>query len=270
MKDKALKIKKYLKVFIHFKRINFVERVAFRLGFFLMAFGVFLMLFFNLFFIKIIFGWVENINGWNYYEALLVVGTVLLLDGFMWVSCAFVHVLGQHIKMGTLDSLIIKPMDCQFLVSVYRGDLEDAVRIATGLGVMIFALSNLGNFGWGFLLNIFWYLILVFNAFVIIYSISIILTSIKFWTIESGGFHVADTVVRVSQYPTDIFSGKIIHFIFSFIFPLAFIATVPAKILAHGFQWQLVGESFLIAIIFFWLARKVWKLGLSKYSSASS
>ncbi|MFZ2192791.1 MAG: ABC-2 family transporter protein [Candidatus Moraniibacteriota bacterium] len=270
MKDKALKIKKYFKIFILFKKINFVERVAYRFGFSLMTFAVFLQLFFNLFFIKIIFGWVQSIHGWNYYEALLVVGTVLLLDGMMWVSCAFIHILGQHIKMGTLDSLIIKPMDCQFLVSVYRGDLEDAVRIVTGLGVIIFALSHLGNFGWGFILNIFWYLILVFNAFIIIYSISVMLTSIKFWTIESGGFHVADTVVRVSQYPTDIFNGKIMHFIFSFIFPLAFIATVPAKILARGFQWQLVSESFLVAIIFFWLARKVWKFGLSKYSSASS
>lgn len=270
MKDKVRKIKKYIKVFIHFKKINFVERTAFRLGFFLMAFAVFLQLFFNLFFIKIIFGWVQNIHGWNYYEALLVVGTVLLIDGLMWTSFAYMHILGQHIKRGTLDSLIIKPMDCQFLVSVYRGDLEDAVRIVTGLGVIIFALTNLGSFSWQFLPNIFWYLILVASALLIIYSISIMLTSIKFWTIESAGIQVADTVVRVSQYPTDIFSGKIAHFIVSFIFPLAFIATIPAKVLIHGFAWQLVGESFLVALVFFWISRNIWKFGLSKYSSASS
>ncbi|KKP80390.1 MAG: hypothetical protein A2271_04915 [Candidatus Moranbacteria bacterium RIFOXYA12_FULL_35_19] len=270
MKDLARKLKKYITIFILFKKINFSERIAYRFGFFLMSSAVFVQLFFNLFFIEIIFSWTKNIYGWSHYEVLLIVGTTLLLDGLMWTSCAFVHILGQHIKMGTLDFLLTKPVDTQFLVSIFRGDLEDIIRVATGLGVVIFSLTHLGNLGWEFILNIFWYLLLIANGFIIIYSIAIMLSAIKFWTIDSGGFHVADTIIRAAQYPTDIFSGKMMHFIFSFIFPLAFIATVPAKVLSRGFDGKLVAESFLVAGIFFLISRKIWKFGLSKYSSASS
>jgi len=51
--------------------------------------------------------------------------------------------------------------------------------------------------------------------------------------------------------------------------PLAFLATVPAKILVYGFDWILVVGSFLVAGIFLWISRRFWLWGISKYTSAS-
>ena len=266
----ALKIGKYFRIFFYYKKMNFVERTAYRFGFFLIVFSVFIQIFFNLFFIEIIFSWVNSISGWNHYEALLVVGTIIFLDGLMWITCAFVHILGEQIKLGTLDFTITRPMDAQYLVSIRRGDLEDVVRIATGMGVIIFSLAHLNYFSWGMISNFFWYIVLTMNGFMIIYSIAVMLSSVRFWTIGTSMFSLADSIMRTAQYPSDIFSGKFSHFIFSFVFPLAFMATVPAKILSSGFQWKLVLESFIVAAVFFWISRKIWKIGLSKYSSASS
>lgn len=262
---------KYVRVFIRYKKINFSGRLAYRFNFLLMAFGVFCQIFFNLAFIRIIFGWVRNIKGWDYYEVLLVVGTVMLLDGLMWASFAFMSALKMHIRQGTLDGLIVKPMDTQYLASIYRGDLEDTARIIAAVGVIIFCINNL-SIGWMSLpLNLLWYLVLVICGWIIIYSISVMFSSISFWTIETtSSSSLADTIIRSSQYPVDIFSGKWIRYLFTFILPLGFLGTVPAKIFSRGFDPLLVIGSVLTAFVFFSISRFIWNKGLAKYSSASS
>jgi ABC-2 type transport system permease protein len=112
---------------------------------------------------------------------------------------------------------------------------------------------------------------LVINAYLIFYSLSVILNVISFWTIESPTtFVVFEVIARASQYPSDIFSGSIAKFVFSTLVPVAMIATVPAKILSRGFQWRLVLGSFLVTSLFLYISRLAWKKGLGAYSSASS
>ncbi|NTU66731.1 MAG: hypothetical protein HGB08_02280 [Candidatus Moranbacteria bacterium] len=271
MKDLAREMWKCIKVFIHYKKINFSTRLAYRFNFLLIALAVIFQIFFNLVFIQIIFGWVKNIKGWNYYEVLLVVGTVMLLDGLMWSSFAFMSVLKMHIKQGTLDGLIVKPMDTQYLVSIYRGDLEDTARIIIALGIIVFCIKNI-SIGWMSLsLNLCWYLITVICGWVIIYSISVMLNAISFWTIETASsFNLADTIVRSSQYPIDIFGNKFIRYSLTFILPLGFLGTFQARIFSRGFDPLLVAGSIVMAVIFFSISRLIWNKGLAKYSSASS
>ena len=268
MKALAREIKRYIAVFVYFKKVDFLGRLAYRFNFFLMLFGVFFKVFFNLVFIRVIFSWVKSIQGWNYYEVLLIAGTVMLIDGLMWTSVAYLHIIKNLIREGQLDGLLTKPIDSQFLASVYRGDLEDIVRVITGLGVIIFAFSHFNLSGGSLILNLFWYLFLVINSLVVMYSIALMLYSISFWTIEVSSSFVV--IMQSAQDPTDIFGNKILRYFFTFGLPIAFIGTVPAKIFSRGFDgWWIIG-SFIIAIFFFSISRFVWKQGLNKYSSASS
>jgi len=270
MKDLVLKLIKYIRVFIHFKKINFLERLAFRSGFILLTSGVILNIFLNLIFIKVIYLWVTNIKGWNYYEALIIVGTSIIIEGAIWMTCAYLHALKLMLRMGDLDSYLVRPMDSQFLVSSYRGDLEDLVRIILGISIIFYGISHLAISGLNLLTNGILFIVLVINSYVILYSIAVIVNSISFWTIESPTTFVAfEAISRTAQYPADIFSGAV-KLIFSSIIPIAFISTVPAKALAKGFDYQLVLGSFLVSFVFFCLARYVWKRGLQIYSSASS
>jgi ABC-type uncharacterized transport system permease subunit len=96
--------------------------------------------------------------------------------------------------------------------------------------------------------------------------------SIKFFTIEAGGSHrVLDNIANVSLYPTDIFSKYLLGFFNSFL-PIAFLATVPAKIITQGFQFNLalIVKAVIINLIFLIISRLIFKWGLSNYSSASS
>jgi len=262
---------KYFKVFLHLQKIGIMTRTAYKLNFFILSFAVFLQVFFSLFFIKIIFGFLDNIAGWGYFEALIVVATYMLVDGIMWNVFAHFSAITRHVRQGTLDGILVKPIDSQFLVSIWRGDLEDAVRVIASLGVLAYAVKNLGIGGFELIMNSALYLFLVVNAIVIVYSINVIVKSVVFWLVEGMAFyHLTDSLFRMSQYPSDIFFHKIVKGVTLTVIPLAFMATVPAKILARGFDFWLILGSFVVAGVFFITSRKFWLFALKHYSSASS
>ncbi len=263
--------KRYFKIWKINLYAALMTRLAYRFNFIFLCFAVFLQMFSTLVFIKIIFSFINNLSGWSFDEALLVVSSYMIIEGLMWATCAYLSGLSINIKMGTMDYILVKPIDSLFLVSTWRGDPEDWVRVITAIGIFIYAVSNLNLPLILLLPNLFYYIILIFNAFVIIYSFNLIIKTFAFWVVEAQGLWiVSDTITKLSQYPTDIFFHKAIRVVFSTIIPLAFIATVPAKILIYGFNSILFFSSCFLAIIFFVVARQFWLFGLKHYSSASS
>jgi ABC-2 type transport system permease protein len=270
MKALALRIKKYWQIFWHLRRMRVMQRMAYNVNFFIMAVGVLLQMVFSVVFVRVIFGFVGNLAGWSYYEALAVVASYMILEGLMWVLCAYLGAIGRLVKEGAMDSLLIKPIDAQFLVSVWQGDPEDAVRLVSGAAVLLYAWQNLDMALGQSLLNLIFYAGLMVGAFLILYSIVLVTRSLAFWLVEVRSLHsISDAVTKMSQYPTNIFYHAVVRLIFSTLIPLAFLATVPAKIFIHGFDWQLVGASFLVAAIFFYASRQFWLFAVKHYSSAS-
>jgi ABC-2 type transport system permease protein len=271
MKHLADKIKKYAKIWKICLYGGLMRRLAFRFNFVLMVMGVFLQMVLVLIFIKVIFGFINNLAGWSFNQALMVVASYMLVEGLMWATCAYLGGISENIKQGTLDSLLVKPVGTQFLASVQRADPEDWARVVTAIIIFIYGFKNLGLSGFDLFINIIFYIVLIFSAYVIIYSITLIVKSISFWVIESGSlWFIIENINQMSKYPTDIFFHKIARIIFSTVIPLAFIATVPAKILIHGPRIDLIAYSFCLAFVFFIVSRKFWLFGLRHYSSASS
>jgi len=271
MKRIAVEIKRYIKIWRISLYCSLMQRMAYRFNFFLMCVGVFLDMILTLVFINVIFGFIDNLSGWTYEQALIVVASYMIIEGLMWATCAYLAGISSNIKTGEMDCIIVKPVDTQFLVSVYKGDPEDWSRVITALLVLIYAVKNLDIAGIVLAKNIFFYIILLFNSFIIIYSITLVVKSISFWTIEAGAlWRFGQNITEMSKYPTDIFFHKAVRIIFSTIIPIAFIATVPAKILIFGFDFYLIFFSFILAISFFAISRKFWLFALKNYSSASS
>jgi ABC-2 type transport system permease protein len=256
-----MELKKYFKIFLHLKKIGIMNRMAYRVNFFIAIFAVGIQIMFSIVFIKVVFGSVNNMAGWSYYEALVVVATYLMIEGLMWSLFGQFNAIVSHIRQGKLDGLIIKPVDTQFLVSIWRGDPEDLTRVISGIGLITYALSNLNLTLGQIALNLFIYLFLFFNALVITYSLTVLVKTVSFWTVEgSAFFHITDSLSRMSQYPTDIFYHSIVRVLVSSIIPLAFMATVPAKVLARGFDLWLILGSFAVAGVFFVGSRKIFSI----------
>jgi len=263
--------KKYIKVFLLTLRGNTMQRMAHRFNFVFLCFGASVQMLISIVFIKVIFSFLNNLAGWSFNEALVVVASYMTIEGLIWATCAYLGGLRVNIREGTLDGMIARPMSTLFLTSIDRADPEDWVRVITGIFTLIYALDGLNIAAAELAANSVIYIILIINACIILFSISLFLNSISFWIIDGRGVSgIATAITQVSQYPADIFFHKIARAIFSTIIPIAFIATVPAKILLNGFDFKLVGYSFIITFIFAVSAGKFWQFALKHYSSASS
>lgn len=271
MKGLGHNIKKYWRVFWRLRKIGAMNRLAYRASFVWALFGVGLMMSFNIIFLRIIFKYLGDLAGWGYYQALIVVGSFMIIDGLMWVLTAFVSPLSNHVMEGTLDGLLVKPIDPQFLISSWRGDLEDVFRLISGFALIFYSLGHLGFTFNQFVINFGFYLFLMLCAFLISYSICIMFRAIIFWVIEAKSlFQINQTLLNISEYPSDIFYHKIVRIGVLTVIPIAFLATVPAKVLAYGLNWKLIMGAFLVTIVFLFISRQFFVFALKYYSSASN
>src|SRR5271166_3646117 len=82
-----------------------------------------------------------SIAGWRFGEALIVMGWFTFLQGVLEgaINPSLLTVV-EHIRKGTLDFVLIKPADAQFLVSTAKFLPWRSVNL----------LSSLAVFAWGF------------------------------------------------------------------------------------------------------------------------
>jgi len=260
-------VKTYFKIWLLQVKNSLMQRMSYRFNFVVLCFSVLVQTSLILIFVKAIFSFIDNISGWSYEHALLIAASFMIIEGLIWATSAYLSGVGDSIRRGALDQLITKPVDTQFLVSIWRADPEDWIRVVTGI-IIISTVFDKINFS---ILNLLFYVLLLFNSYIIVYSFILFLKTFSFWIINNYSLNMlADHILRLSQYPTDIFFHKIIRIFFSTVIPLAFIATMPAKILIHGPKLDLIFYSCLLAFVFFVGSRKFFLYGLKHYSSASS
>lgn len=260
---------KYLKIYSQFFRINLLKSLAYRGNFLL---GLILVIFESmttLLTIKIVFNHLHSIENWSYSDILVLSGTFMITNALAWLLFkAGINNLDRLINQGQLDGYLVKPIDTQFLVTVSDIDIEDAARSIVG-----FVLIAIGMKGIGIgevLLRLPVYMILLLLGQIIIYSISLSIKTISFKSIQGWSTNaIAWRFHDLARYPTDIYRG-IMRIIYTFVFPLAFIATVPAKALLGRVSPVLFGGAVMAAAFTFVISRLIWKWALKTYSSASS
>jgi ABC-2 type transport system permease protein len=260
---------RYLKLYLSFLRTNILKTVEYRANF---LFGLLMVMFESATVyigLVVLFDHIGEIAGWTYHDMLVLVGIFMITHALAWLFYkASINHLDRFITNGDLDWLLIKPVDTQFLVSVHRIDLEDAGRSLVGIAVIIAGLqgTSFSQLAIGIPLCI----ILLLAGQVILYSITLAIKTISFKSIQGWGVNsIYWRFHDLARYPTDIYRG-IIRVVYTFVFPLIFIATVPAKALTGRLTLTLFVGALVAAALSFFLARRIWLFALSHYSSASS
>lgn len=262
-------MKQYLKLYKSFVRVNLMKSLAYRKNFLLGMFLVSVESITVLISVTIVFNHIGSIAGWSLDDMLVLTGVFMMTHSLAWIFFkGGVNQLDSIINKGDLDWLLVKPVDPQFLITVHRIDLEDAARSLVGIAVMAYGLQHAPVFQTLIMLPVF--LLMLLCGQVVLYAITLTVKSISFksiqgWATNSIFWRFHD----LARYPTDIYSGTI-RIIYTYIFPLIFIATVPAKTLTGKFNLWLLAGAFAAAGISFAVARLVWKAALKTYSSASS
>jgi ABC-2 type transport system permease protein len=169
------------------------------------------------------------------------------------------------------------------LVPEINGWDKYQVFFVYGLNLDGFDDDSFGEFATGIVILIYswvklkispWYLPVALIAAVsgcFIYAgISILLSSFSFFTV--GNADVANFTMQIkdiAKYPMTIYP-KVLQFVFTFIFPVAFVAFLPMRMIMGDIRVFLIMLVPLVSGAFYWFSKKIWMLSLRHYGSSGS
>ncbi|MGA1134223.1 MAG: ABC transporter permease [Prochlorotrichaceae cyanobacterium] len=205
--------------------------------------------------------------GWQWEEALLVLGFFTILDGVSTaVFAPNLSRIVKHIEKGTLDFVLLKPISAQFWLSVYTFSPWGLPNIALGWGLVIYGILKLNIPLDRFALAC----IPVCFSFIILYSLWFILGTTSIWFTKIYNItEVLRGLLEAGRFPLIAYPAAY-RFFFTFIVPVAFLTTIPAQTLLGEPVTPWILGSGTLAIVLLWGSNQFWRFALRFYTSASS
>ena len=104
----------------------------------------------------------------------------------------------------------------------------------------------------------------------IVFSIWLALTTLVFWFVRVENITmIFQLFFDTGRYPVEIYPFWL-RSLLTFVFPVAFITTVPAQTITGREPLVAIWLAPLIGVVTLLAAARFWRFGLSRYTSASS
>jgi ABC-2 type transport system permease protein len=211
----------------------------------------------------------SQVAGWSYPEALVVVGWFTFLKAILegGVTPSLTAVV-EGVRTGALDFVLLKPADAQFLVSTAKFEPWRVIDLAGAGAILAYAFRLLGR--WPAPADVAIAATLLLVAVVLLYSIWILVVSASFWVVRVDNLsYLLGSVFDAARWPVSVFP-RALRFVFTFVFPLALMTTMPAEALLGRLSATAALVSAAGGLAFAALARIVWLRAIRAYTSASS
>lgn len=259
---------RYWQIYKTFWVTSLRRELEFRANFFAKILQNMMWIFFFLAILWVVYRNTDSIAGWSRGEAYVLAATVFLMNAVMSAFFFSLMEIPTHVRMGTLDFVVTKPVDSQFWVSSRKFNFDQVGTLLAGLVMVVVGVLQAGVAPG--VLQWLSYLFLVLCALVIFYSFNLALMTTGIWLVRVDNLWVlGESVMQVARFPLDIYGAGLQRFL-TFVVPLGFFATIPARQLVKGFDPVMVLAGIVWAAAAFWLSRKFWAFAMTKYSSASS
>jgi ABC-2 type transport system permease protein len=267
-------MRRYLEIYAIMFRNSLIREMNFKANFLLWILVEALWFMGQIVFIEVIFQYVDQIGDWTKWEVILLIGTHQLISQ---VFQAFFYLnivnIPELVRTGRMDFMMLLPMDTQFAISTRQFGLDSVINAGVSVAVIGLALTKLGIRPT--VAQTVLYAAAVGVGITIHYSIMFLLTTFSFWIVRAQGLvYGYYNLFNIARYPDSIFrQAPVIKFVFSWIIPVILVANVPARVLVHagsGSIGWLLAEMVAAALIILTVTRCVWKVALSRYTSASS
>jgi ABC-2 type transport system permease protein len=260
---------KYVRVFREFVRAAIVEEMEYRSNFFANVLNTLSSVFFSLLTLQVFFMQTNEIGGWSFDQVLVLLGIYNALDGVVeMILRPNIGRIVQHIRKGTLDLILTKPVDTQFYISFRHIVFWPITDVLLGFGMIGYATVQLGISIT--VLNLLWFLLMFGAALVTLYAIWMLLMTMSFWFVKVENLtFLFSSLFETARFPVQVYTGWL-RKLLTFLFPVAVLTTFPAAAFVGKLSgWEAL-VSIVMAVVLFTGARLFWKKALRHYSSASS
>jgi ABC-2 type transport system permease protein len=261
-----------VRLFVRLSLARIRGQLQYRASFALQTAGMFLISFLDFAAILVIFANVPQLGGWSVSEVALLYAISTLSFNLADLVIGHLDALGQLVRDGTFDLLLVRPRGTLFQVITQDFQLRRLGKVAQSAVVLAYALATL---------HVEWspervaVLIAAIPAGVLIFgSIWISAICIVFWATD--GSEAANSVTYggtfFAQYPINIYERWLRRFL-AYVVPTAFVAYFPALFILGkpdplGLPAILEVSSPVVALLAAAVASVVWRSAVRHYQSA--
>ena len=219
--------------------------------------------------LNIIFSNTTTLGGWGLGELIALLGVFRLVNTMMialiWPNT---EKFNQSIRDGSMDYTILQPVNSMFLVTFSRITVWRIWDLFLAITLIVVGINMTGDSTTP--LQILTFSLLAISGMLVIYSLWIVLISLTFWfTKFDNNVTILQALMDSGRYPATVYPAWL-RIIVTFVIPIAVATTIPLQALRGDLSLNQVVLYFFIGIISFWVASRVWKVGLKQYSGASS
>jgi ABC-2 type transport system permease protein len=257
----------YLQVLRLFWTTAVTAELEYRFNFIIAMVSSFANLIGSLFNLFLFYGTGYTFHGWTWDEAMIVVGIFTFFQG---ISATFLvpnlNRIVEQVEKGTLDFVLLKPISSQFWLSCRILSPWGFSDLVFGVIIIFYFSSKLSLHLGDYILSC----ITIILGITILYGIWFILGATSVWFVKIYNVtEVLRGLLEAGRYPMSAYP-TVYRFVFTFVIPITFLTTVPAKVLLGKIEVLWILGAILIALSLLLISHYFWQFALRFYTSASS
>jgi ABC-2 type transport system permease protein len=204
--------------------------------------------------------------GWTFDQGLVVLGLFTIFSGIVaTILSPNLSRIVQHVTMGTLDFVLLKPIDAQLQVSLRVVSPWGAPDLLFGTAlVTLGAIRSHATF-----LDVIATLAPLIAGAFILYGLWFLVATTAIWfTKIYNATEVLRGLLDAGRFPMAAYPAAY-RFVFTFVVPIAFLTTIPAEALLGRARPTFFLGGAVLAVVLFVAARAFWRFSLKSYTGAS-
>jgi len=223
-------MKRYIRIYKAIIKINAALILAYRANFINHIFSSFAWGVFNVVLILLLTSKTKLVFGWRSEELVIItIGYIIVTGVFYSLFAHNFENFSRVIDRGEFDSLLLKPLDTQFQISMMRVSFASLIRTVFGTIFLIWWLSShhfaIGPF------QVAGFIILVGLGVIVMYSVWFLFIAMLMWYPNLNNIiELLYTLNGFARYPTEMFKSIGIAPFLVFL-PLSIIVATPVKVL---------------------------------------
>ena len=260
---------RYLRMFRAFASTEFQFEMEYRANMYLSIFEMLLVIGTSIGAVLIMFGHTTTMNGWTLPQMIVLLGVYYVIQGgeSLLFSPSFERLM-EHVRVGTLDFHLLKPVNTQFLVSTRHLKVIRGADLLLGLAVVIVGLVQVGE-QVGVAQALMFALSLIFG-WTLVYSLLLALVTLSFWFVRVENLlAIFWAFTEAGRFPVDVYPLWL-RVSLSTVVPIGIAVTAPANVIAGRMDWVAVAVLGAGTVLTVGIASALWRWGLKSYTGASA
>jgi ABC-2 type transport system permease protein len=219
--------------------------------------------------VLVLFDHTGVINGWTLGQMIVLLGVYYVVQGAQSVvfETSFERFM-EHVRLGTLDFILIKPANSQFMISVRHVQVPQLGQVALG-----FILAGVGVVQVGERIGpteAVLFVVTLACGLLLVYGLLLVLSTLSFWFVRVENLlAIFWSFLDAGRFPVDVYPGWL-RVTLSTVVPIGIAVTVPAQAIAGRLDMLALVGMVVGTIVVCWFGTWFWRKGLRSYTGASA